>query len=112
MLTRSFVKAMAGLGLLTVVIFASGAESPALKDEDPEIRWQAIDTLGDLGPVAKEAIRALSPLVKDSNPFMRQHAAAAFLECLDDGVAVPWLVVEHSEQERVEVPAECIGLHV
>jgi HEAT repeat protein len=56
----------------------------ALKDLDSNILVRAAESLGRIGPEAKEAIPALLPLLKDDIEEVRNVAAAA-LKRIEDG---------------------------
>ncbi len=46
----------------------------ALKDEDAQVRLQAIQRLEKFGPRAVKAIPALKEAAKDPDPFLRREA--------------------------------------
>ncbi len=60
-----------------------------LKDNNPKIRREAVDRLGDIGD--KEAVEHLIPLLKDNDEYVRQ-AAARSLGMLKDKKAVEPLI--------------------
>jgi HEAT repeat protein len=49
----------------------------ALKDPDPKVRYRAVQTLADLGPVAKFAVPDLRPLLEDKHPMVQIKTAEA-----------------------------------
>jgi HEAT repeat protein len=48
-----------------------------LRDQDPETRWGAVQTLAAIGPDAKEAVPDLTRLLKDSDLTVAQAAQFA-----------------------------------
>jgi HEAT repeat protein len=65
-----------------------------LKHEgDSEVRWNAAQTLGKIGPAAKQATPKLVAALKDPEPLVREHAAEALGEIGPDAKeAIPELV--------------------
>jgi HEAT repeat protein len=49
----------------------------ALKDKDKTVRAQAARALGHLGPVAREAVPALTAMSRDSDVIVSREAQAA-----------------------------------
>jgi HEAT repeat protein len=46
-----------------------------LKDPQPDMRWSAAMTLGEIGPEAREAVPALVSALNDEHALVREHAA-------------------------------------
>ena len=51
----------------------------ALKDDDRDVRMEAAESLGEIGPEAKAAVPALIQALKDDNFNVRRGAAMALL---------------------------------
>ena len=49
----------------------------ALKDKDAIVRGEIAESLGEIGPDAKDAAPALTALLKDKNKDVRKNAAEA-----------------------------------
>src|SRR5262249_8842844 len=66
----------------------------ALKDRDPFVREEALLVLGDLGPAARDAVPAITPLLTEDAAFVRVRAALALWKIDRRGKeTVPVLVV-------------------
>ncbi len=62
------------------------------QEGDSEIRWNAANTLGKMGPAAKKAVPKLVAAMKDPEPLVREHAAEALGEIGPDAKdAIPAL---------------------
>ena len=48
-----------------------------LKDGQPQVRWMACQTLGNLGADARDAVPMLKELLNDANTTVRQQAQLA-----------------------------------
>jgi HEAT repeat protein len=69
----------------------------ALKSANPEVRAEAANALGNLGPDAKPAIPQLTQMLKDPNQNVRGKAARALAEAGPE--AVPSLTAALKDQE-------------
>jgi HEAT repeat protein len=54
-----------------------GPLTDCLKDGQPQVRWMAAHTLGNIGADAKDAVPRLEELLNDTDPTVRQHAQLA-----------------------------------
>jgi HEAT repeat protein len=72
-----WVRDEASRALVRMGIAAVPALVGALKDENEIVRWKAAETLGEIGPNAREAVPALVAALQDANPNIRQEAARA-----------------------------------
>ena len=72
------MKALLGVSLVWVLwCLPARAESVAdlidqLKSQNPDVRREAAQALGKLGPEAKDAVPALANALKDKNLFVRR----------------------------------------
>jgi HEAT repeat protein len=71
------VRSHAGRALADLGVVAVPSLTLALRQPEPAVRVAAADTLGNIGPVAKEAIPALATLLGDEDQEVSRHAAAA-----------------------------------
>ena len=53
------------------------ASVPLLKDKEPDVRLNTVNTLAKIGPDAREAVPALIPLLKDKSRDVREATEAA-----------------------------------
>jgi HEAT repeat protein len=80
----------------------------ALKHADPKVRYQAAQTLGQLGPVAKFAVPDLREALADKHPLVRVKAAEALwrIEKTSTTILMPVLLAAMKDKEaRVRAAA-------
>lgn len=82
---------------------------PKLQDENPSVRWQAIDELARAGDPA--VLEALLPTLKDSDLFVRMRAASAIGELKQES-SIPALIdaLEDSEPQVREAACHALKL--
>jgi tetratricopeptide (TPR) repeat protein len=84
----------------------------ALQQEEPEVRFGAAQTLGDLGPAGRPALGALAQALRDRNQGVRLQAARA-LWLIDQQVdnTVPVFVESIGAEDEVLcwIAADCLG---
>ena len=66
----------------------------ALRDEDEEVRAEAAEQLGDLGPAAGRAIPALFNALSDEDPHVCWKAAQALCAWEPSDGVPPWAAIE------------------
>jgi HEAT repeat protein len=80
----------------------------ALLDDDDDVRIEATQSLGLLGPLAKSAVGPLSKLLRDRNWQIRVHAAQALGDIGPDAVeAVPSMVYALGSDGNAKVRLAC-----
>ena len=85
----------------------------ALTDRSPAPDWDRVAReLDEHGCTVLEQLLQPAQCRVDGTGGQGEYPRAPLLERLDDRVPVAGLVVEDGEQQRVEVPAERVGLHV
>jgi HEAT repeat protein len=72
-----------------------------LSDPDEEIRGYAVDTIGGIGPKAREAVPAIETALGDKNAFVRVQAAAALSKVSPrNSKSVSHLILSLNDKDR------------
>jgi HEAT repeat protein len=115
------MKTLLGIGVLCTGLFlapAARAEEvqeliDKLKSSDSDVRRDAAQALGKMGPQAKEAVPALVAALQDKNLFVRRYSAHTLGKIGSDAAkqAVPALTktLDDKRKEVAEAAAEALG---
>ena len=72
-----------------------------LQDTDSEVRWRAAESLGKIGPAAKESYKALGAVLNDGSAQVRMAGIQAIWKINSDAATVvPALIRELTHADR------------